>query len=48
MGILWTWFMGKDTDKLLKMEEKCDKKIQKYETKKNAIQLELSRRKGSK
>lgn len=48
MGIFWTFFAGKDTDRLLKMKAKREAKIKKYEAEINAIEIELSKRKNKK
>lgn len=48
MGILWGMFMGKDTDRLLKMKAKREAKVKKYEAEINAIEIELTKRKNEK
>lgn len=48
MGILWGWFMGKPIERLLKMKAKREAKIQKLEMEKNAIEIEIAKRKNAK
>lgn len=48
MGRFWVLFAGKPVEKLRKMKEKRQRKIAKLETEKNAIDIELSKKKNEK
>lgn len=48
MGKFWVFFAGKSEEKLRKMRDKREAKIAKLEAEKNAIEVELSKRKNEK